>query len=1036
MKNVLRFLSVFLISLFITGSVTFNNYEYSFNSNNTKLSQSVRKIKNIAVFIEFNDSDDIVDRHLDDEESVRNAYTVYNSDELFEMKIRNGVTLVPSFKRFYKEQSYGELLIETDIFPKVNDSVTSYRDAHPYAYYLKKTSSNPLGYSNYEERANRENELINNALSSIKDELERVISSKEILDSDNNGYIDAISFIVEIPDMHSEIKQGDLLWSHKATATNVDTQIFDKGVSSYNLISAADYKDIAGLFSLNQGGYGTLMHEFAHTLGFSDLYTDYASQTAPVGFYDLMGNYPSSNPPGFLTYFISDYRNYNNWHNKLETISSTTKDVTLTKPEYLDKDEKRAVIIKGGSKDEFFVVEYISKRDTYENYTVDKSGIIVYRIKSDESDTSKLIYIFRPNETKLGECKGDLTQATLHMGRNVFGKSISNDNTFDNETIHYSDGSNSGIIINVTGETDSSVTFDVEFPNVIGDGTKTNPYLINSVDDYLYYMSSSYATGSYYFKLMNDLDFSNVDNYPKIEFSGCFDGNNHVIKNIKSIGTGVFDSLGYGVLNTNNTVVRNLIIENINVTPGSGSYLGGLANAAMNSLITNVKIVGGSITNERGSYLLSTGGLLGTGYSSVSVSNCSVDAFVSSPSSIGGLIGLNQNISISDSIFNGMVSGESNVGMIIGEQYISEGTYKIPNRVYYEYKNDEQKKFPAVGGISYIYDSDLLSKDNLAVGISEMISIKSIEIDEYEVTIKRGESLTLKAQVLPANTTMDKTLSWKVENQEIASVQNGVVVGKKAGRTNAIVSSINGVSKSVSIVVIDPVIPIEKVIIDKSNIELFEGDKISLSATVIPTNTTMDKRITWSSSNTSVATVNNGVITSIKDGTTTITAKSINGCLSSVQVVVKKKASSITEPELLRDLGLIKRNGYVFGFSPLTDVSVIKTKISSFSGVQLKYFNRNNLSINSGIIATGMKYGVLIDKVSYDYTIIIKGDVDKDGEIFPTDYVKVRNYIMGKADLDEEAKLAADIDGDGEIFATDYVRVRNYIMGNGSISQK
>lgn len=1034
MKNVLRFLSVFLISLFITGSVTFNNYEYSFNSNNTKLSQSVRKIKNIAVFIEFNDSDDIVDRHLDDEESVRNAYTVYNSDELFEMKIRNGVTLVPSFKRFYKEQSYGELLIETDIFPKVNDSVTSYRDAHPYAYYLKKTSSNPLGYSNYEERANRENELINNALSSIKDELERVISSKEILDSDNNGYIDAISFIVEIPNMHSEIEQGALLWSHKATATNVDTQIFDKGVSSYNLISAADYKDIAGLFSLNQGGYGTLMHEFAHTLGFSDLYTDYASQTAPVGFYDLMGNYPSSNPPGFLTYFISDYRNYNNWHNKLETISSTTKGITLTKPEYLDKDEKRAVIIKGGSKDEFFVVEYISKRDTYENYTVDKSGIIVYRIKSDESDTSKLIYIFRPNETKLGECKGDLTQATLHMGRNVFGKSISNDNTFDNETIHYSDGSNSGIIINVTRETDSSVTFDVEFPNVIGDGTKTNPYLINSVDDYLYYMSSSYAKGSYYFKLMNDLDFSGVTDYPSISFVGNFNGNGKHLRNITSSGCGVFNFLGEM---NKTTVVENLIIDSINVSPTkNGLYLGGFANVAEDSIIRNIKIIDGQVNNIKGIFEQETGGLVGTATSTVSISNCEVSVSVSSETGVGGLIGLNQNASISDSIFIGQVFGEKNVGMIIGNQYISEETYNIPSKVYYEYKNDEQRKNPAVGGTYFIHNFDLLSKDNLDIGLSEMISIKSIDVSKKEIQLKVGEKVDVDAKVLPSNTTMDKTLTWKSEKSDIVDFQDGKLVGKKAGRTSVVVSSVNGITETISIVVIDPVIPIEKVIIDKSNIELFEGDKISLSATVIPTNTTMDKRITWSSSNTSVATVNNGVITSIKDGTTTITAKSINGCLSSVQVVVKKKASSITEPELLRDLGLIKRNGYVFGFSPLTDVSVIKTKISSFSGVQLKYFNRNNLSINSGIIATGMKYGVLIDKVSYDYTIIIKGDVDKDGEIFPTDYVKVRNYIMGKADLDEEAKLAADIDGDGEIFATDYVRVRNYIMGNGSISQK
>ena len=83
-----------------------------------------------------------------------------------------------------------------------------------------------------------------------------------------------------------------------------------------------------------------------------------------------------------------------------------------------------------------------------------------------------------------------------------------------------------------------------------------------------------------------------------------------------------------------------------------------------------------------------------------------------------------------------------------------------------------------------------------------------------------------------------------------------------------------------------------------------------------------------------------------------------------------------------------------------------------------------------------MKYGIIIDKDSYDYTIIIRGDVDKDGEIYPTDYVKIRNYIMGKTNLDAEAMLAADVDGDGEIFATDYVRIRNHIMGNGNIIQK
>lgn len=933
-KYIKSILIVFLI--LISFSKTSNTIDIDVINKELFSSNALRNIRNIAVFIEFSDSDQYVDRHLDDEESVANANIVYNSEELFEMKIKDGTTKVPSFKRFYKEQSYGNLIIDTDIYPKVDGKVVSYKDSHPYAYYLASTSSNTLGYSNYDERSSRENELIDNALKGIKEELENTYSNGDILDSDNNGYIDAISFIIEIPNTGG-IGYGDLLWSHMSTASNVSTELMGKKISSYNLIAATCYTDIAGLFSLNQGGYGTLLHEFGHTLGFSDLYTNYASLTAPVGFLDLMGNYPSSNPPGFLTYFISDYRNYNNWHDPLDVITSTMKDITLERPRYNDPSEKRAVIIKGGSKNEFFVVEYISKRDTYENYTVDKSGIIVYRIVEGESDTSKMIYVFRPDETSLGGGKGNLTQATLHMGRNTLGKALSINDTFDNETIHYSDGSNSGIIIKVTGETDDSITFDVEFPNVVGDGTKNNPYLISNVDDFLYYMKTAYSKGNYYFKLMNDLDFKDINDYPQIDFSGYFDGNNHVLSNISSIGAGVFDSLGY----EGKSVIKNLVIKNINVSPGSGKYLGGLVNSAMNSEITNIKIIGGNVTNKKGLYLQATGGLIGTGTNTVSIRDCYVEIDVSSSSDVGGLIGLNQNMNLNDIYYKGNVEGNTNKGIVIGCQYITDSSYNIPSNVYYE----TSSKGSVVGGGYYGHDENTLPLDKLDIGIKKMIPISGINIDNRVLTMNVLDTKVINVTLMPSNHTMKNTLYYSSSDESIVSIDDsGKITAKKSGKAKITIKTINNISMTIDINVI--------------------GNTIT------------------------------------------------------------------TEADVLRILGITKKDGYVYGFKVGMKVSDIKSKINSIPNVKLKYFNSNISNV-----ATGMTFGILIDNKEHNYTIIIKGDVDGDGKIFATDYVRIRNHIMGKSSLSKVALKAADVNNDNKVFATDYVKIRNYIMGKGNIDQ-
>ncbi|WP_139651647.1 cell wall-binding repeat-containing protein [Raoultibacter phocaeensis] len=69
------------------------------------------------------------------------------------------------------------------------------------------------------------------------------------------------------------------------------------------------------------------------------------------------------------------------------------------------------------------------------------------------------------------------------------------------------------------------------------------------------------------------------------------------------------------------------------------------------------------------------------------------------------------------------------------------------------------------------------------------------------------------------------------------------------------------------------VVPVTGVTLDKTNLELTEGGTATLVATVAPDNAT-DKRVTWTSSNEAAATVSaSGVVTAVKAGTATITAK-------------------------------------------------------------------------------------------------------------------------------------------------------------------
>ena len=171
------------------------------------------------------------------------------------------------------------------------------------------------------------------------------------------------------------------------------------------------------------------------------------------------------------------------------------------------------------------------------------------------------------------------------------------------------------------------------------------------------------------------------------------------------------------------------------------------------------------------------------------------------------------------------------------------------------------------------------------------IPITEISLDKSSATLTEGETTTLTATVLPENTTDSKSVSWRSSNSEVATVDtNGTVTAKRAGTAVITATSTNGKTAGCTVTVSKKEIPITEISLDKSSATLTEGETTTLTATVLPENTTYGKSVKWSSSNVAVATVDlMGKVTAKSAGTAIITATSENGKTASCTVTVNKK---------------------------------------------------------------------------------------------------------------------------------------------------
>ncbi|MDR0420507.1 MAG: Ig-like domain-containing protein [Prevotellaceae bacterium] len=185
----------------------------------------------------------------------------------------------------------------------------------------------------------------------------------------------------------------------------------------------------------------------------------------------------------------------------------------------------------------------------------------------------------------------------------------------------------------------------------------------------------------------------------------------------------------------------------------------------------------------------------------------------------------------------------------------------------------------------------------------EIIAVTDIRVEPSELTLVTGETKTLAVTLLPQNATGKAAVIWASNATNVATVDpiTGEVeaVGEGVAVIVAGLAGVQDKTASCIVRVVAPEAPVESVTVEPATLELLVGAKQTLTATVLPNNATY-KTVTWSSSNTDVATVdeNTGEVTAVAVGSVTITAASGGESATCILTVNPVPVDNITlEPD-------------------------------------------------------------------------------------------------------------------------------------------
>ena len=819
--------------------------DVSITANAAVLNKPTEHIANVVYFVDFKDSNsNFMDGKVD---KVKDMFDG-NKDT--------------SLSNYIKIISYNQMNVHNYFPQEQNGKITPYRLPNNRSYY---NNSN-------------ETELISNVLENVP------VDPSYNIDMNNDGYVDNVIFIFGA----KKGEDGDVLWAHKANH-NGATEVNGKKVNNYNIHNSY------GLIDSVLRERGVLIHEFMHSIGYPDLYRSRGTG-APVGGWDIMASVSS-----FVQYPLSYLRSAISGWISIDTI---TQNGTYTLKPSSNSGDNQALILKTPiSEKEFFVVEYRKAGTPYKDQLDEKipgSGLIIYRVNTEETSNyhgnKDYIYVFRPGETGEGDGNGKLSEAFLskESGRTTYGSSDFSKKISD-KAITYSNGQNSGIVIENVSNAGEEITFDVKFTDtsnldiwdVVGNkevSNRTN----NDID--------MDVVGDKVYTVYNE------DNKLKAKM---FDGSNWV-------------SLGDSIINNKG---NNPTITVYNDTPyvlyHDSAYKSIVAKFTNNkwetvqTLTSDLSQYSDMIATNNGVYIAITNGKT---------------TFMNEGKAYLKVFKLNSNTNKFECIGNNIHTGyvvEPSLSESNGNVYVSYTDFLQNNKVFIQkYENNTWKNIEGinlsasravievtdkklylattfVNGTNssqvHVYENNKWTKLGEDVGGSEVTNLLidvngKIPYVAYVDSVK-GCSIVKKINgdkwVQEGLNVSDENLSkldFKISNNKAYVAINPTASQKLLIKSRQLEKPNTG-----------QIVGVSGITLNKTALNLTIGASESLVATISPSNAT-NKDVEWTSSNTNVATVDTkGKVTGVSSGSATITVKTKDGSkVATCNVTVKNPVISVT----------------------------------------------------------------------------------------------------------------------------------------------
>lgn len=199
--------------------------------------------------------------------------------------------------------------------------------------------------------------------------------------------------------------------------------------------------------------------------------------------------------------------------------------------------------------------------------------------------------------------------------------------------------------------------------------------------------------------------------------------------------------------------------------------------------------------------------------------------------------------------------------------------------------------------------STILTSITLSIGASGPagpVAVTGVTLDKTSLSIEAGQTAQLTATVQPGNAD-NQSVTWSSSDNNVVSVDatGKITANAKGSATITVTTADGGKTATCTVTVTEPAAPVAVtgVTLNKNNTTIYTGRTETLNATIQPADAT-NKAVTWTSNNTGVATVNNGVVTGVSVGSATITAKTADGGFTATCTVTVEEAPIVHPTEV------------------------------------------------------------------------------------------------------------------------------------------